>query len=489
MKLRHQGILLLGIAVTSQLVFATVLVTTLINVNSAARREFTAKQVITSCQSIRVNLLSYVRNIAAHRYVQIGDLAESQEDFQRRIAADLTVLKALVRNDPESKKLAEQYEQDLKTATDLVQDALRGYQAQGTLYFARFVNDHEYMEELSAAMNKSSEIERRLTQKYAPVVAELRPESLEKRDNLLKLTIGGVALNSIIVSILAWISGKRVLARLAILMKNIEKFGKSRPELTPVGGSDELTDIDHAFREMSASRDSAEEMRRSLFAMVSHDLRSPLTSIGVSIDMTMEVHGDKLPTGARTGLSKVHREIQRLLRLANAFLDLEKIEEGKLELYLDRASAEEVIMPALDAVRGIADAKRVKLVTDCNPETELICDVERLVQIMVNLLSNSIRFTPPDSTIRVTVTQINGATKFSVFDQGPGMTPDEQQQLFQKFSQLEQQRNQKKLGTGLGLYICKMLIEAHKGTIGCYCPEEGTCFWFEIPNGHQNLLL
>ncbi|MBY0548025.1 MAG: hypothetical protein K2W95_12090, partial [Candidatus Obscuribacterales bacterium] len=278
MKLRHQGILLLGIAVTSQLVFATVLVTTLINVNSAARREFTAKQVITSCQSIRVNLLSYVRNIAAHRYVQIGDLAESQEDFQRRIAADLTVLKALVRNDPESKKLAEQYEQDLKTATDLVQDALRGYQAQGTLYFARFVNDHEYMEELSAAMNKSSEIERRLTQKYAPVVAELRPESLEKRDNLLKLTIGGVALNSIIVSILAWISGKRVLARLAILMKNIEKFGKSRPELTPVGGSDELTDIDHAFREMSASRDSAEEMRRSLFAMVSHDLRSPLTS-------------------------------------------------------------------------------------------------------------------------------------------------------------------------------------------------------------------
>lgn len=489
MKLRHQGVLLLGIAVTSQLLFATLLITTLITVNSAARREFIAKQVITSCQSIRVNLLSYVRNIAAHRFVQIGDLADSQEDFQRRIAADLAVMKELVKNDPESKELAEQYGRDLKTATDLVQDALRGYQAQGTLYFARFVNDQEYMEELSAAMNKSSEIERRLTHKYAPVVAELRPESLEKRDNLLKLTIGGVALNSIAVSILAWLLGKRVLARLAILMNNIEKFGKSRPELTPVGGSDELADIDHAFRQMSAARDGAEEMRRSLFAMVSHDLRSPLTSIGVSIDMTMEVHGNNLPSGARTGLGKVHREIQRLLRLANAFLDLEKIEEGKLELYLDRASADEVVTPALDAVRGIADAKRVKLISDCNPETELICDVERLVQIMVNLLSNSIRFTPPDSTIRVVVSQINGATKFSVFDQGPGMTQEEQHQLFQKFSQLEQQRNQKKLGTGLGLYICKMLVEAHKGTIGCYCPEEGTCFWFEIPNGHQNLLL
>lgn len=283
--------------------------------------------------------------------------------------------------------------------------------------------------------------------------------------------------------ILAWLSARKVLERLSVLMINMEKFGQgSTTELQQLTGNDEFTEIDSVFRQVSAARDAAEETRRSLFAMVSHDLRSPLTSVGLLLDLVLEVNSAELSPSVLKNLTKSRREVQRLVRLASSFLDLEKIESGKLELQKDLVDANEVIQPSLNALRGVADSKNIKLQAIHTENIQISCDADRVIQVLVNLLSNAVRFSPTGGTITVCVCAVEKAYRFEVCDEGPGVSEQEQSSLFKRFSQLSQSESSKQSGSGLGLYICKMLVEAHGGSIGCLARDKGSCFWFEIPD-------
>lgn len=484
MKLRHQGVLLLGIALGCQLVFAAVLTTNLNNVNQAARREYVAKQIITSCQDIRVIVLTYIKNIAAQRFIVINEFPNMQKELSKRLEARVQILKELVKQDATATRLVGNYQRELSIVNELVLSATEGYRSDdGVFHFARFINDREFLEELSAAVSKATHSETEITRRYAPVVKELRPESLEEREKLLQAIVGGVLVNCALMMILAWLSARKVLERLSVLMINMEKFGQgSTTELQQLTGNDEFTEIDSVFRQVSAARDAAEETRRSLFAMVSHDLRSPLTSVGLLLDLVLEVNSAELSPSVLKNLTKSRREVQRLVRLASSFLDLEKIESGKLELQKDLVDANEVIQPSLNALRGVADSKNIKLQAIHTENIQISCDADRVIQVLVNLLSNAVRFSPTGGTITVCVCAVEKAYRFEVCDEGPGVSEQEQSSLFKRFSQLSQSESSKQSGSGLGLYICKMLVEAHGGSIGCLARDKGSCFWFEIPD-------
>lgn len=481
MKLRHQGALILGITLAFQLITAVILISTLINVNTAAAAESTAKRVISTSQDIRILLLTYVRNIAARRFVDVGDLGSVQHNISQKVDAKLALMKSLVAEDKDATKLVDAYGRQISNVNDLAREVTQNYQSQGGVFLARFLNDREYMEEMTLALNKVTEAEQAVIQRFAAVAKELSPESQRQRENVLRVTICAVAINLIVIITVAWLLGRRVLARLNMLMRNIQRFGAGQP-LQVVPGNDELAELDHVFRDMSAARQSAEQLRRSLVAMVSHDLRSPLTSIGISLELAMETYAQHLPPKANSGLRKINREIQRLSRMANAFLDLEKIEDGKLELFTTGVALEELVSPAVDAVTGLADSKKVTIDTAYDAATEVRCDVERIIQVLVNLLSNAVKYSPVGSAVKVTCRPLQSAVRFEVYDQGPGVSEEEHSQLFNRFSQLSQDTESKKLGSGLGLYICKVLVEAHAGTIGCdRMTDRGSCFWFILP--------
>ena len=229
-----------------------------------------------------------------------------------------------------------------------------------------------------------------------------------------------------------------------------------------------------------SERKELEQMKQHFMAMVSHDLRTPLNSVKNFLGMlNTPIYGTLSEKG---GVRKqaVELEIDRLNRLIDDLLDLEKLEAGKMELELKPARVSSLLTLAYEAVRGVAENKNIAIELP-KEEREVNMDSERMIQVLVNLLSNAVKFSPVGSTITVLSELDSNHLKISVQDQGPGLPEGAEKTLFSRFKQFVKGANAPK-GSGLGLAICKEIVAAHGGTIGAESkPNKGAKFWFKIP--------
>jgi PAS domain S-box-containing protein len=222
----------------------------------------------------------------------------------------------------------------------------------------------------------------------------------------------------------------------------------------------------------------AERLRKQVLDMVTHDLRTPLASVELSIDMLQQGHKGELTDAARDELDKIKRNSSRLMRLVNDLLDMEKLKEGKLKLTRKQLNLQVLVENAFDAVSSVAAQRKIRLL-EKNSDLDIYADGVRIQQVLVNLLSNAVKFAPAESDVLVEAEMLESQVLVKVQDCGPGMSSEEAARLFERFSQLSAHRQQ---GSGLGLAICKALIELHGGSIGVNsAPGEGSVFWFQIP--------
>jgi PAS domain S-box-containing protein len=224
-----------------------------------------------------------------------------------------------------------------------------------------------------------------------------------------------------------------------------------------------------------------ERMKNEFVSTVSHELRTPLTSIRGALGL--------LEAGVMGPLEESTLEIvriartnsERLIRLINDMLDLEKIEAGKLEMVLRDVGAEALVESAVDSVRGTAEQAGVTVAIHLEPDLRAHVDVDRVVQVLTNLLSNAIKFSPRGGAVTLRARACEERARFEIVDRGPGIPPELRARLFQKFQQLDASDARAKGGTGLGLSISKAIVEQHGGAIGVdSTPGEGATFWFEI---------
>lgn len=229
-----------------------------------------------------------------------------------------------------------------------------------------------------------------------------------------------------------------------------------------------------------SERKELEQLKQHFMAMVSHDLRTPLNSVKNFLGMlNTPIYGQLSEKG---GVRKqaVELEIDRLNRLIDDLLDLEKLEAGKMELELKPTRVSSLLTLAYEAVRGIAEKKNIEIEIP-KEEREINMDCERMIQVLVNLLSNAVKFSPEGSTITISSQIDNNSLRISVQDRGPGLPEGAEKTLFSRFKQFVKGPNAPK-GSGLGLAICKEIVSAHGGTIGAESePNNGSTFWFRIP--------
>ncbi len=222
-----------------------------------------------------------------------------------------------------------------------------------------------------------------------------------------------------------------------------------------------------------------DQIRRDLVAMVSHDLRSPLTAIMVGLEHLRSGRKGTTDESLNNYLERMEVSASRMVRLINDFLDLEKLQSGKLELKIARINLDVLVGNSVQAIRPLTEVNRITI-QEQNTDIDLSVDGDRLIQVLVNLLSNAIKFSPPGGVIVVTA-RVDGAdVEISVSDQGPGLKEDQQSVIFENFSQLE--KDVRPGSSGLGLSICKNLVELHGGTIGVRSVlGQGSTFWFRLP--------
>jgi PAS domain S-box-containing protein len=225
---------------------------------------------------------------------------------------------------------------------------------------------------------------------------------------------------------------------------------------------------------------AVERLKRDFYAMVSHDLRSPLTSIQLTHQL-IEDYPDRLPEVIQKSVTDAQRSTKRLLRLVNELLDLEKLETGDLILNLAPTTVSVIVEQSLDAVSSLAESTGVSIEAP-RSNAEFVGDQQRLVQVVVNLLSNAIKFSPRGGVVRISHQQHSGFLELRIADQGCGISMEDQAIIFEKFKQAQADDSSRQTGTGLGLSICKAIVEQHKGQIGVESKVgEGSTFWFRIP--------
>jgi PAS domain S-box-containing protein len=226
-----------------------------------------------------------------------------------------------------------------------------------------------------------------------------------------------------------------------------------------------------------------ERLKRDFISTVSHELRTPLTSIRGALGLLRGGIAGPLPEEARSLVDIAHGNAERLIRLVNDILDMEKLDAGRVELSLQDVEPGELVRCALESIGGMAQEMKVPVRTEVGPCPPLKVDPERMVQVLNNLLSNAVKFSPADAPVRLWVgTSAQGWTRFEVQDQGPGISPGQRRLLFQRFRQLENVDTRRRGGTGLGLAISQALVEQHGGRIGVEStPGGGSTFWVELP--------
>jgi signal transduction histidine kinase len=235
----------------------------------------------------------------------------------------------------------------------------------------------------------------------------------------------------------------------------------------------------------AGERKRLERLKDEFVSTVSHELRTPLTSIAGSLGLLMGNAAGSLPKSAERLLEIAHTNSVRLVRLVNDILDIEKLESGHVAFDFRKIKIRPLVEQTVEAIRGYAEGHKVKVRIEAAVGVDDVrADTDRVAQVLTNLVSNAIKFSPPDGEVVIAIekeAEVN-AVRITVRDHGPGISADFKSRIFERFAQADATNARRKGGTGLGLSIAKQIMDRLGGEVGfADAPGGGTIFHFELP--------
>jgi signal transduction histidine kinase len=299
------------------------------------------------------------------------------------------------------------------------------------------------------------------------------------------LLIAGVGLNIVLAVSLAFFFSQTITSRLSVLRDNSLRLASRAPLNEPVSGDDEISDLDRVFHQMAQALALSEQQKQEFVNMIGHDLRSPLAAIQGTLAL--------VATGAYGGLSETgnvrveaaEKNINRLINLINELLEIERWHSGTMELAPENVELGPIIERSKSAVATLNESKNIVIRSE-GRDFEVYADPDRLERVIINLLSNAIKYSPKGTTVVISWERLPQYTQVEVKDEGRGIPKGAIDKVFDRFQQVEKADTLDQSSSGLGLAICKAIIEGHHGVIGVNSTEgKGSTFWFRLPHGKQ----
>jgi signal transduction histidine kinase len=287
-----------------------------------------------------------------------------------------------------------------------------------------------------------------------------------------------------ILAVVASITLAIVLARM--LARPLDEVGAAARRVAdgdyaarvPRDGPEELASLADSFNQMAASLERQEAMRRDFIANAAHELRTPLTNL----QGYLEALRDGVIVADRATYESLHEEADRLVRLSRSLDALAEGDAGTslpLLVDLDLSAA---IAAAVELASPAVERAGLRLETDIPAALPARADPDRLAQVLANLLSNAVRYTPSGGTVTVRAERRPGDVLISVLNTGEGIPPEDLDRVFERFYRVEKSRDRARGGAGIGLAIVKQLVEQSGGRVGADSRDGLTRFWVSLPS-------
>jgi signal transduction histidine kinase len=342
---------------------------------------------------------------------------------------------------------------------------------------------------------KGNDFRKQLESVFEPLMQETQQISEEERSlqqqsplsehtlkqALLYLLIAGAGASIFISVSLARFFSKSVIVRLSVLSDNARRLASRTKLNEPLPGKDEIAELDSVFHAVTDELRRAEERKQQFVSMIGHDLRTPLSALQVTLALIAKGSYGTLSERGQTRATNAGNSLNRLIKLINDLLDLERLEAGAFTFSLAKLNAATLIEYSNNSVEQLAEKQGVKLLSEAL-DLEFEGDFDRLAQVLINLISNAIKFSPLNGKVVVRSVDLTDHVRFEIVDNGPGIPPSEREKIFSRFYQLDSDDAHQLGGSGLGLAISKALIELHEGVVGVRdCQNGGSIFWFQVP--------
>jgi signal transduction histidine kinase len=253
----------------------------------------------------------------------------------------------------------------------------------------------------------------------------------------------------------------------------------SRAPAAVTGSTDELAELARAANTAIAKLDNAEAARRDLIAAVSHDLRTPITSLRL---LGEAVDDDIVDAPTRRGyLAQMRTHVEVLSGLIDDLFELSRLEAGDIQWTLQQVPLGQLVEEAVDALRPQAEAKGVSMRADVRGQGPARANPEKVQRVLFNLIQNAIRHTPADGSVTVLAEAVDGRVEVEVADTGDGIVDDDRPRVFDPFYRGGSEAARTRAGAGLGLAISRAIVEAHGGRIWLEDAAVGTRVRFSLP--------
>jgi signal transduction histidine kinase len=476
LQILHKGLLLIFIPLLFQLVFFVQLFSLENQVEALEREEARQANMVLAMDQVAVEFGGSMTAIVCTLFGP-SNYKLDPDGFKARLDKILTDVQATAEETPGTAMIMKEMKTLAQSQYQLYRELKVASEEQKADRELILVNFAKLKPEFNRVAAQCLAFKEKLTKELATLVATRKKNeansSIVKQQILIGVLVDFAVAVLLLIAFLVDIT-----QRLKVLVDNAQLLPRGKILYDKVSGSDELALLDIVLHDASEDLHSAKEYRKSLMEMVAHDLRSPLSTARSTVDILLSPSVQGSGEQSLKHLTSLKRSMVQLLGFVEDLLTIDRLESGKLELELSVFKIFALIDQCFDSLAIKADTKGLKLVRE-GEDCELVADQPRLTQVLMNLLTNAIKHSPDGGTVTVKTELNTSIFKLSVLDQGSGIPPKDQARIFEKFVQ-GRDANRKE-GFGLGLAICKLIIDAHQGTIGLNSEAgKGSEFWFEL---------
>jgi signal transduction histidine kinase len=492
MKLRQKVFILVLIPIIGQFAFVGFLIMKQRQLEESAWKEQHFRTQTQELTNLSIFMYKGIGHLSVYGMSNQTSALKKFDDVYQKLQRKVELVSLLDRNNPSetSKRTKESFTRmmgSLYSARQMLE--VKGSMAGGSSPIL-LVNDLQ--KEIEESLNN---VERSIAERVKE--ASTDAQLTEKRRTEFQVgIISFFAVDMLFCSILFILFARDLARRFDIIVDNTTRISLGEALNKPVDGHDELTDLDNNIREMEIALRNAQARKEQLMNMVSHDLRGPLTTLQIVFELLLTNKAFELSEKTEKKLVDTDKVVKRLSRLVNDILDFDKLKIGKLDLTLDMVSIKSLLIESVEELQPLLDKEEIKVSIE-GTDINVVADRERVPQIIINLLSNAVKFSPKKSQITIAISKheleeeqsaisTEGDEKkfarISIRDSGPGVPELYRETIFLPFEQVPDDKRPKKGSTGLGLPICKMLVNIHGGDIGVEVPATGgSIFWFTLP--------